>query len=103
MTKHDARFIIKPSKETELFKMNERKAIATIGITNTTALLIIDIDQIGIDERVKYCVSTLDEDEAPRNRYGKIHYNHSTGEPYFNSILGRMYLSQAVKVTPFAI
>lgn len=83
--------------------MKKRKAIATIGITNTTALLITDIDQIGIDERVQYCISTLDEDEAPRTRYGKIHYNHSNGEPYFNSILGRMYLSQAIRITPFEI
>jgi hypoxanthine phosphoribosyltransferase len=81
--------------------MKKREAIASIGITNTTALIITDIDEAG--ESVTYCVSVVDEEQAPKSHHAKINYTIKDGEPYFNSILGRMHLSEAMRVTPFAI
>lgn len=81
--------------------MKKREAIASIGITNTTAVIITDIDEAG--ESVTYCVSVVDEKQAPKSHHAKINYTVKDGEPYFNSILGRMHLSEAMRVTPFAI
>jgi len=81
--------------------MKKREAIASIGITNTTAVIITDIDEAG--ESVNYCVSVVDEEKAPKNHHAKINYTIKDGEPYFNSIIGRMHLSEAMRVTPFAI
>ena len=81
--------------------MKKREAIASIGITNTTALIITDLDEAG--ESVTYCVSVVDEKQAPKSHHAKINYTVKDGEPYFNSIIGRMHLSEAMRVTPFAI
>ena len=81
--------------------MEKREAFASIAITNTTALLITDLDETG--ERVTYCVSALGEEKAPKSHHAKINYTIRDNEPYFNSILGRMHLSQAMKITPFEI
>ena len=81
--------------------MEKREALASISITNTTALLITDIDDAG--ENVTYCISVLDDEKAPKSHHAKINYTRKDGEPYFNSILGRMHLSQAMKITPFEI
>jgi len=81
--------------------MKKREAIASIGITNTTAVIITDIDEAG--ESVTYCVSVVDEEQAPKSHHAKINYTVKDGEPYFNSIIGRMHLSEAMRVTPFAI
>jgi len=81
--------------------MKKREAIASIGITNTTALIITDIDEAG--ESVTYCVSVVDDEKVPKSHHAKINYTVKNNDPYFNSILGRMYLSQAMRVTPFGI
>ena len=81
--------------------MKKREAIASIGITNTTAVIITDIDETG--ESVTYCVSVVDEKQAPKSHHAKINYTVKDGEPYFNSIIGRMHLSEAMRVTPFEI
>ena len=81
--------------------MKKREAIASIGITNTTAVIITDIDETG--ESVTYCVSVVDEEKAPKSHHAKINYTVKDDEPYFNSIIGRMHLSEAMRVTPFAI
>lgn len=81
--------------------MKKREAIASIGITNTTALLITDLDEAG--ENVTYCVSVLDEAQVPKSHHAKISYTIKDNDPYFTSILGRMHLSQAMRVTPFEI
>ena len=83
--------------------MKKREAIASIGITNTTAVIITDIDEMGMDESVEYCISVVDEEQAPKSHHAKINYTVKDGEPYFNSIIGRMHLSEAMRVTPFAI
>ena len=81
--------------------MGKREAFATIGLTNTAAVLILDIDETG--ESVTYCVSTLGEERAPKSHHAKIYYTVRDNEPYFNSIVGRMHLSQAMRITPFEI
>jgi len=81
--------------------MEKREAFASIALTNTTAVLITDLDEAG--EYVTYCVSVLDEEKAPKSHHAKINYTIKDNEPYFNSILGRMHLSQAMRVTPFEI
>ena len=81
--------------------MTKREAFASISITNTTALLITDLDEAG--ENVTYCVSVLDEEKAPKSHHAKISYTIKDSEPYFNSILGRMHLSQAMRITPLEI
>ena len=81
--------------------MEKREALASISITNTTALLITNIDDAG--ENVTYCISVLDDEKAPKSHHAKINYTIRDSEPYFNSILGRMHLSQAMKITPFEI
>ena len=81
--------------------MNKQKALASISITNTSALLITDIDEAG--ETVTYYVSVLDDDKAPKIHHAKINYTIKDNDPYFNSILGRMHLSQAMRITPFEI
>ena len=81
--------------------MKKREAFASIAITNTTALLITDVDDAG--ENVTYCVSVLDEEKAPKSHHAKINYTIRDNEPYFESIVGRMHLSQAMRITPFEI
>ena len=79
--------------------MTKREAFASIVITNTSALLITDIDEV--NETVTYCVSVLDEKEAPKSHHAKINYTIKDNDPYFNSILGRMHLSEAMRVPTF--
>jgi len=81
--------------------MKKREAIASIGITNTTAVIITDIDETG--ESVTYCVSVVDKEQAPKSHHAKISYTRKDSGSYFNSILGRMHLSQAMRITPFEI
>lgn len=81
--------------------MKKREAFASIAITNTTALLITDVDDAG--KNVTYCVSVLDEEKAPKSHHAKINYTIRDNEPYFESIVGRMHLSQAMRITPFEI
>ena len=81
--------------------MKKREAIASIGITNTTAVIITDIDETG--ESVTYCIGVSDTEQTPKSHHAKINYTIKNGEPYFNSILGRMHLSQAMRITPFEI
>mgnify|MGYP004695324873 CR=1 FL=1 len=81
--------------------MEKREAFASIPITNTTVLLITDLDEAG--ENVTYCVSVMDEEKAPKSHHAKIYYTIKDNEPYFNSIIGRMHLSEAMKITPVEI
>lgn len=74
----------------------KREALASISITNTTAVIITDID--ATNEIVTYYVSVVDEEQAPKMHHAKIGYTLKNGSPYFNSILGRMHLSQAMRV-----
>ena len=76
--------------------MKERKALASIYITNTTAVIITDIN--ATNEMVTYYVSVVDEEQAPKMHHAKIGYTRKNGSPYFNSIMGRMHLSQAMRV-----
>jgi len=76
--------------------MKERKELASIYITNTTAVIITDID--AMTESVTYYVSVVDEEKAPKKHHAKIYYTVKNNEPYFNSILGRMHLLQAMRV-----
>lgn len=72
------------------------KELASIYITNTTAVIITDIN--ATNEIVTYYVSVVDEEQAPKIHHAKIYYTRKNGEPYFNSIIGRMHLSQAMRV-----
>ena len=76
--------------------MKECKALASIYITNTTAVIITDIN--ATNEMVTYYVSVVDEEQAPKSHHAKINYTIKDGEPYFNSIMGRMHLLQAMRV-----
>lgn len=76
--------------------MKERKELASIYITNTTAVIITDID--AMTETVTYYVSVVDGEQAPKKHHAKIYYTVKNNEPYFNSILGRMHLLQAMRV-----
>ena len=76
--------------------MKKQQALASISITNTTAVIITDID--AMSESVTYYVSIMDEEQAPKMHHAKIGYTLKNGSPYFNSILGRMHLSQAMRV-----
>lgn len=81
--------------------MKKREAIASIWITSTTAVIITELDEAG--ESVTYCISVVDEEQAPKSHHAKIYYTRKDNEPYFNSIIGRMHLSEAMRVTPFEI
>lgn len=76
--------------------MEKRQELASISITNTTAVIITDIN--AMTENVTYYVSVVDEEQAPKKHHAKIYYTRKNNEPYFNSILGRMHLSQAMRV-----
>lgn len=76
--------------------MKKREAIASIGITNTTALLILDIDEM--DGSLTYYISVVDDEKIPKSHHAKINYTVKNNDAYFNSILGRMHLSQAMRV-----
>jgi len=78
--------------------MKKLEAIASIGLSNTAAVLITAIDDM--DERVSYYVSVVDEEKTPKIHHAKIRYTVKDGEPYFDSIVGRMHLSQAMRITP---
>lgn len=76
--------------------MEKRQELASISITNTTAVIITDIN--AMTESVTYYVSVVDEERVPKRHHAKIYYTRKNNEPYFNSILGRMHLSQAMRV-----
>lgn len=79
--------------------MEKREELASIYITNTTAVIITDIN--AMTESVTYYVSVVDEEKAPKMHHAKIYYTVKNNEPYFNSILGRMHLMQATRVPTF--
>lgn len=79
--------------------MKERKALASIYITNTTAVIITDIN--ATNEIVTYYVSVVDDEQTPKRHHAKLYYTRKNNEPYFNSVLGRMHLLQAMRVPTF--
>lgn len=79
--------------------MTKHEELASISITNTTAVIITDID--AMDEIVTYYVSVVDDEQTPKRHHAKLYYTRKNNEPYFNSALGRMHLLQAMRVPTF--
>ena len=54
-----------------------------------------------MDEIVTYYVSVVDDEQTPKRHHAKLYYTRKNNEPYFNSVLGRMHLLQAMRVPTF--
>ena len=52
--------------------MEKHEDLASISITNTTAVIITDID--AMSEIVTYYVSVVDEEQTPKRHHAKIYY-----------------------------
>lgn len=76
-------------------KATELTPIGVFGLSNTAAVVISDVDDFG--ETVSYYVDTVGADDIVEVHKAKIYYRVKDNEPYFNSILGRMLLSDFSK------
>lgn len=70
--------------------------VGVFGLSNTAAVVISDIDES--DETVSYYLSTVGTDYMVKVHKAKIYYRVSDNEPYFNSIFGRMLLSNFINI-----
>ena len=75
-------------------KLADLKPIAVMGLSNTAAIVISELDAAG--ETVHYCVTTGATDTVKIHR-AKIHYRASDGAPYFRSVVGRMLLDNFMR------
>ena len=69
-------------------KLADLKPIAVMGLSNTAAVVISELDDAG--ETVRYYVTTGAADMVKVHR-AKIYYRRD-GAPYFRSVVGRMLL-----------
>ena len=75
-------------------KLTDLKPVAVMGLSNTAAVVISDLDAAG--ENLKYYVTTGATDMVKVHR-AKIYYRASDGAPYFSSIAGRMLLDNFMR------
>lgn len=76
-------------------KATELTSVGVFGLSNTSAVVISGIDESV--ETVSYYLSTVDDDDMVKVHKAKIYYRVSDDEAYFNSIVGRMLLSDFIK------
>lgn len=76
-------------------KLQAPKPIASMGLSNTAAVVISEIDDAG--ENVKYYVTTTGADLVKVHR-AKIRFRASDGAPYFSSVCGRMLLDNFMRI-----
>lgn len=74
-------------------KLADLKPVAVMGLSNTAAVVISDLDAAG--ENVKYYVTTGAADMVKVHR-AKVYYRRD-GAAYFNSIAGRMLLDNFMR------
>lgn len=73
-------------------KLEELKPIASMGLSNTAAVVICEID--AAEETLEYYVTT-GEDPVKVHR-ARVYYRRD-GAPYFNSVVGRMLLDNFMR------
>lgn len=66
-----------------------------LSLSNTAAVVISNVDDNS--ETVKYYISTVGEDYMVKVHTAKIYYRVRDNEPYFNSVVGRMILSDFIR------
>ena len=75
-------------------KLTDLKPVAVMGLSNTAAVVISEID--AADETVRYYVTTGAADMVKVHR-AKVYYRASDGAPYFRSVVGRMSLDNFMR------
>lgn len=73
----------------------ELTPIGVFGLSNTAAIVVSNIDEYG--ETVEYYIATVGYADTVKVHKAKIYYRVSDAEPYFNSIVGRMLLSDFIR------
>lgn len=76
-------------------KIEAPQPVSVLGLSNTSAIVISDIDDNG--ESVSYYILSVGTDYMVKVHKAKIYYRVSDAEPYFNSVVGRMLLSDFSK------
>ena len=74
-------------------KLADLKPVAVMGLSNTAAVVISELDDVG--ETVRYYVTTGAADMVKVHR-AKIYYRRD-GAPYFRSVVGRMLLDNFMR------
>ena len=75
-------------------KLADLKPVAVMGLSNTAAVVISELDDAG--ETVRYYMTTGATDMVKVHR-AKVYYRASDGAPYFNSVVGRMLLDNFMR------
>ena len=74
-------------------KLTDLKPVAVMGLSNTAAVVISELDDAG--ENLKYYVTT--GGESVKVHRAKVYYRASDGAPYFRSVVGRMLLDNFMR------
>ena len=74
-------------------KLEELKPVAVMGLSNTAAVVISEIDDAG--EAVRYYVTTGATDMV-KVHHARVYYRRD-GAPYFRSVIGRMLLDNFMR------
>lgn len=75
-------------------KIKAPQPIATMPLSNTSVIVIYDIDDYG--ETVSYYLAAANDDMVKVHK-AKIYYHVRDNTPYFNSICGRMLIDNFIK------
>lgn len=76
-------------------KVEAPQPLCVMALSNTAAVVVSDIDDNG--ETVSYYITSVGTDYMVKVHKAKIYYRVSDNEPYFNSVVGRMLLSDFIK------
>jgi hypoxanthine phosphoribosyltransferase len=76
-------------------KIKAPEPVGVLSLSNTAAVVVCDIDDNG--ETVSYYISSVGNDDMVKVHTAKIYYRVRDNEPYFNSVVGRMILSDFSK------
>ena len=76
-------------------KIKSPEPVGVKGLSNTCAVVVCEVDDN--IETVSYYVSSVGDDDMVKVHKAKIYYRVSDSEPYFNSVVGRMILSDFIK------
>lgn len=76
-------------------KVTELTPVGVLSLSNTAAVVVCDVDENG--EIVSYYITSVGNADMVKVHKAKIYYRVRDNEPYFNSIVGRMLLSDFIK------
>lgn len=76
-------------------KIKAPQPVGIKGLSNICAVVVCDVNDS--DETVSYYISSVEDNDMVKVHKAKIYYRVIDNEAYFNSVVGRMLLSDFIK------